>query len=256
VALKIKRVLITQPKPEADKSPYFEIAKKLKLQLEFKSFTDIVPYTSKEFRQEKINILQHSAIIFNSKNMVDLFFNLIKELRLEMPVEMKYFCVNEGTALYIQKYIQLRKRKVFYGKSTEKDLLSVLKTHPDENYLYLCSDLRKPEIPIFLKKNKIKFKEGVVCYTKSADLHEMNLNEFDLIAFFSAAAVKSLHDNFPKFKQEHIVIATFGESTAKAATDMKLSVGVNAPTPECPSMSMALESYITKNNKEAAKEKQ
>lgn len=255
MALKIKRILITQPKPETDKSPYFDLAKKLKLQLEFKNFTTILPYTSKEFRQEKISILQHTAIIFNSKNMVDLFFNLIKELRLEMPSEMKYFCVNEGTALYIQKYIQLRKRKVFYGKSTEKDMLSVLKSHADENYLYLCSDLRKPEVPNFLKKNKIKFKEGIVCYTKSADLKEMDLNSYDLIAFFSAAAVKSVKDNFPKFKQAEMIIAAFGEATAKAAKDVKLVVSVNAPTPDCPSMSMALEQFITKNNKEAAKEK-
>ncbi len=255
MTVKIKRVLITQPKPETDKSPYFDLAKKVKLQLDFKSFTEIVPYTSKEFRQEKISILTYTAIIFNSKNMVDLFFNLIKELRLEMPAEMKYFCVNEGTALYIQKYIQLRKRKVFYGKSTEKDLLSVLKAHPEEHYLYLCSDLRKPEIPSFLKKSKIKFKEGVVCYTKSADLKSMNLNDYDLIAFFSAAAVNALHDNFPKFKQVETVIATFGEATAKAAKDIKMKVGVLAPTPECPSMSMALELFITKNNKEAAKEK-
>ncbi|MCX6188829.1 MAG: uroporphyrinogen-III synthase [Bacteroidetes bacterium] len=255
MALKIKRILITQPKPETDKSPYFDLAKKLKLQLEFKNFTTILPYTSKEFRQEKISILQHTAIIFNSKNMVDLFFNLIKELRLEMPSEMKYFCVNEGTALYIQKYIQLRKRKVFYGKSTEKDMLSVLKSHADENYLYLCSDLRKPEVPNFLKKNKIKFKEGIVCYTKSSDLKEMDLNSYDLIAFFSAAAVKSVKDNFPKFKQAEMIIAAFGEATAKAAKDVKLVVSVNAPTPDCPSMSMALEQFITKNNKEAAKEK-
>ena len=255
MALKVKRVLITQPKPETDKSPYFDIARKLKLQLDFKSFTDIVPYTSKEFRQEKISILHHTAIIFNSKNMVDLFFNLIKELRLEMPPEMKYFCVNEGTALYIQKYIQLRKRKVFYGKSTEKDMLSVLKAHNDENYLYLCSDLRKPEVPNFLKKHKIKFKEGIVCYTKSADLKSMNLNDYDLIAFFSAAAVKSVNDNFPKFKQGNTMIATFGEATAKAAKDSKLVVIVNAPTPECPSMSLALEQFVTKNNKDAAKEK-
>ncbi len=255
MALKVKRVLITQPKPETDKSPYFDLAKKLKLQLEFKSFTDIVPYTSKEFRQEKISILQHTAIIFNSKNMVDLFFNLIKELRLEMPPEMKYFCVNEGTALYIQKYIQLRKRKVFYGKSTEKDMLSVLKAHADENYLYLCSDLRKPEVPNFLKKYKIKFKEGVVCYTKSADLKSMNLNDYDLIAFFSPAALKSLKDNFPKFKQADTIVATFGEATVKAAKDVKLTVSVIAPTPEYPSMSAALEVFITKNHKDAAKEK-
>lgn len=255
MALKVKRVLITQPKPETDKSPYFDLAKKLKLQLEFKSFTAILPFTSKEFRQEKISILQHTAIIFNSKNMVDLFFNLIKELRLEMPPEMKYFCVNEGTALYIQKYIQLRKRKVFYGKSTEKDLLSVLKSHPEENYLYLCSDLRKPEVPNFLKKQKIKFKEGVVCYTLSADLKSMNLNDYDLIAFFSAASVKSVKDNFPKFKQANTVIAAFGEATSKAAKEVKLKVSVNAPTPDCPSMSLALEQFITRNNKEAAKEK-
>ncbi len=255
MALKVKRVLITQPKPETDKSPYFDLAKKLKLILEFKSFTSILPYTSKEFRQEKINILQHTAIIFNSKNMVDLFFNLIKELRLEMPPEMKYFCVNEGTALYIQKYIQLRKRKVFFGKSTEKDMLSVLKSHADENYLYLCSDLRKPEVPNFLKKNKIKFKEGIVCYTQSADLKALNLNDYDLIAFFSAAAVKSVKDNFPKFKQATTVVAAFGEATAMAAKEVKLKVSVLAPTPDCPSMSMALEQFITKNNKEAAKEK-
>ena len=255
MALKIKRVLITQPKPETDKSPYFDVAKKLKLQLEFRSFTEIVPYTSKEFRQEKINILQHTAIIFNSKNMVDLFFNLIKELKLEMPPEMKYFCVNEGTALYIQKYIQLRKRKVFYGKSTEKDLLSVLKSHPDENYLYLCSDLRKPEVPNFLKKFKIKFKEGVVCYTKSAKLTDINLADFDLIAFFSPAAVTSVKDNFAKFKQGNIVFATFGKATAKAIEALGYKAQVTAPTPDCPSMSMALEAFITRNNKEAAKEK-
>ena len=255
MALKIKRVLITQPKPETDKSPYFDFAKKLKLQLDFRSFTEIVPYTSKEFRQEKISILQHTAIIFNSKNMVDLFFNLIKELKLEMPPEMKYFCVNESTALYIQRYIQLRKRKVFYGKSTEKDMLSVLKSHGDENYLYLCSDLRKPEVPNFLKKNKIKFKEGVVCYTKSANLNGLDLNEFDLVAFFSPASVNAVKDNFPKFKQANVVFATFGEATSKALKNLGYSVQVEAPTPECPSLSLALEQFITKNNKEAAKEK-
>jgi uroporphyrinogen-III synthase len=255
VAVKIKRVLITQPKPDSDKSPYFDLAKKLKLQLDFRSFTEIVPYTSKEFRQEKISILQHTAIIFNSKNMVDLFFNLIKELKMEMPAEMKYFCVNESTALYIQKYIQLRKRKVFYGKSTEKDLLSVLKSHGDENYLYLCSDLRKPEIPNFLRKNKIKFKEGVVCYTKSANLTDMDLSVYDLIAFFSHAAVNAINDNFPKYKQGNTLFATFGESTSKALKDLGYTVAVEAPTPECPSLSLALDQFITKNNKDAAKEK-
>ena len=247
--MKIKKVLITQPKPESDKSPYYEFAKKLKLQLEFRVFTEIVPFTLREFRNEKISILEHTTIIFNSKNMVDLFFNLCKDLKLEMPVEMKYFCVNEGTANYIQKYIQLRKRKVFYGKTTEKDLISVIKSHPDEKYLYLCSDNGKKDIPLFLKKNKIKFKEAVICKTVSADLKGLDLKEFDAIVFFSPASVKALIDNFPKHKQANTKIAAFGEATNKALVDAGFTVDIPAPTPECPSMSMAMEKYVLKANK-------
>jgi uroporphyrinogen-III synthase len=247
--LKVKSILVSQPKPENEKSPFYELAKKLNLKVDFRPFIEVSPIDSKEFKKQKINILEFTAVIFNSRNAVDNFFRVCSELKLEMPPEMKYFCINEGTAFYLQKYIVLRKRKVFHGKNTETELLDVIKNHPNETFLFPCSDIRKKEIPEFLERHKIKFKESIMFHTITSDLSDLKNIFYDVIVFFSPADVKSLFHNFPDFKQNNTRIAAFGLVTRKAIEDADLTVNIPAPTPESPSMVMALERYIIAANK-------
>ena len=247
--MKVKSILVSQPKPENDKSPFFDLAHKHHLKVDFRPFIQVDPIPAKDLKKDKINIPEFTAIILNSRNAVDNFFRVCAELKIEMKPETKYFCINEGMAYYLQKYIILRKRKVFYGKGDQKELLQLIKNHSSENYLYPCSDIRKPEIPDFLKKNKIKFREAVLYKTVSSDLSDLSNVNYDIIVFYSPADVKSLFDNFPDFKQNNTRIAGFGATTAKAILDAKLRLDIPAPTPETPSMVMALEKYVVAASK-------
>jgi uroporphyrinogen-III synthase len=247
--LKVKSILVSQPRPEGERSPFFDLADKLNLKIDFRPFIQVDPIAVKELRKEKINELNYTAVIFNSRNAVDNFFRVANEVKTEMPADMKYFCVNEGMAYYLQKYIVLRKRKVFYGKGSTKDLLDLIKAHSGENYLYPCSDVRAPLVPDFLKKNKIKFRESVLYRTVASDLSDLTHVNYDIIVFFSPSDIKSLFENFPEFKQNNTRIAGFGAVTQKAIEDAGLTVNIPAPTPETPSMVMALEKYVVEVNK-------
>ena len=246
---KIKSILISQPKPEGNKSPYFDLAKKLNLKIDFRPFITINPVHYKEFKVQKVNILDFTAIILNSRNAVDHFFRMCVELKLEMPADMKYFCVNDSIANYLAKYIQVRKRKVFTGKGTEIELLNEIKNHPTEKYLFACSDWRKPDIEKFMKKNKFQYKEALFYRIDSSDLSDLTHVNYDIIVFFSPADIRSLYENFPKFKQNKTLIASFGATTSKAIKDAKLAINISAPSPQYPSMVMALDKFIEVNNK-------
>ncbi len=246
---KIKSIIISQPKPESEKSPYFELAKRLGLKMDFRPFITVSPIGHKEFKTQKVNIADHTAIILNSRNSVDHFFRMCTELKIEMPPETKYFCVNDSIANYLSKYIQVRKRKVFTGKSTETELLNVIKNHPEENYLFPCSDWRKPDIEKFMKKNKFKYKEAFFYRIVSSDLSDLTNVNYDIICFFSPADIRSLFENFPNFKQNSTLIAAWGATTVKAITDASLKVNIMAPSPESPSMIMALDKFIETHNK-------
>jgi uroporphyrinogen-III synthase len=246
---KIKSILISQPKPEGTKSPYFDLAKKHNLKIDFRPFITVTPVHYKEFKTQKVNILDYTAIILNSRNSVDHFFRMCAELKLETPPEMKYFCVNDSIANYLAKYIQVRKRKVFTGKATEIELLNVIKNHPTEKYLFACSDWRKPDIEKFMKKNKFHFRESLFYRIVSSDLSDLTNVNYDIIVFFSPADIRSLFENFPKFKQNKTLIASFGATTSKAIGDAKLTVNISAPSVQYPSMIMALDKFVADHNK-------
>lgn len=247
MASKIKNVLVSQPKPaEIEKSPYFNLAKKYSLDVDYHKFIKIEGVSTKEFRKHRINILDHSAIIFTSRQAVDHFFVLAKNLRVEIPDSMKYFCISDSTAYYLQKYVQYRKRKIFHGKHNFADLIEVIKKHKDEKYLLPCSDIHKNEITKLLDKNNVKYTKAVIYKTLASDLSKLKINKYDLLVFFSPAGVKSLFKNFPEFEQNGSLIAAFGPTTAKAVRDMGLKLNIKAPTKTAPSMTMAIEEFIEK----------
>lgn len=247
---KVKTILISQNLPEAGKKNIFDdIATKCKVKIDYRSFIQVDPVPGREVRRNKVNILNHTAIIFNSKNAVDHFFRVVEELRVELPQDMKYFCLTEGIGLYIQKYIFLRKRKVFYPKTnTLNDFFNLILNHKTEKYLFPCSDIRKANIPDFFKKNKLNFVESTMYKTVSADLSDLENVFYDIIVFFSPADIKSLFENFPNFKQNNTRIAAFGDSTQKAIKEYNLFCNIPAPTKENPSIITALENYIKEVN--------
>lgn len=247
--LKVKSILISQPIPGDKRTIYHTLAEKLNLKLDFRPFIEVEPIPGRELRRQKVNILDHTAIILNSRNAVDNFFRVVEELKVDLPITMKYFCINEGISLYIQKYTVLRKRKVFYGKGTEKEFLAEIKKHAGENYLFPCSDIRKNTIPNFLIENNIQHKEAIFYKTITADLSDLADVYYDIIVFFSPADIKSLFENFPDFKQNNTRIAGFGATTDEAIREAGLVNNIYAPTPESPSMVSALEKYIVKANK-------
>jgi len=248
--LKVKSLLVSQPKPtETEKSPYHDLAKKYNLKIDFRQFIQIDGISAKDFRKKRINIAEHGAVIFNSKNAADHFFRMCSELRIPVPETMKYFCLSESIAFYLQKYVVYRKRKIFYGARTITDLLETIKKHKDEKFLLPCSNVHKDEIVDVLKQNNINFTRAVLYKTVTADLSDLAKVNYDVLVFFTPAGIKSLFKNFPKFKQNNTRIAAFGEATAKAVADAKLRLDIKAPTPAAPSMTMALEAYIKKANK-------
>jgi uroporphyrinogen-III synthase len=246
--MEVKSILVSQPQPSDDKSPYYTLARKYGIKIDFRPFIQVDPIEVKEFRKQKIDVLSHSAVIFTSRNAVDHFFNMCKELKIEMPVGMKYFCISEQTANYLQKYIVVRKRKIFTGSRTAQDLLEILKKHKNEKYLFPCSSIRKNDIPEFLETNGYQFNEAVIYETVASDLSDLDDVFYDIIAFYSPSGIHSLFVNFEDYKQNNTRIAAFGPTTAKAVKDASLILDIEAPLPNAPSMTGALELYIKRVN--------
>tara|TARA_Y100000782_G_scaffold115569_1_gene160325 strand:+ start:26559 stop:27308 length:750 start_codon:yes stop_codon:yes gene_type:complete len=247
--LKVKSILVSQPKPESDRSPYFDLAEKYKLKIDFRPFIHVEGVPAQEFRKEKIGILEHSAVIFTSRNAVDHFFRMAEEMRCNIPDTMKYFCISESTAYYLQKYVVYRKRKIFHGKQRFAELIDLIKKHKKEKFLLPCSDILKKEIPELLEKNKISYTKAVFYRTVCSDLSDLENVSYDMLVFFSPAGIESLFKNFPDFKQNKTRIAVFGPTTTKAVEQHGLRVDVLAPTQNAPSMTMAIENYIKEVNK-------
>jgi uroporphyrinogen-III synthase len=247
--LKIKKILVSQPKPSTPKSPYFDLSEKNNVKIDFRPFIQVEGVSSKEFRQQKINILDHTAVIFTSRTAIDHFFRICEETRVTVPDDMKYFCISEATAFYLQKYIVYRKRKIFHSTGKFPDLVEVIKKHKQEKFLVPLSDIHKPEIPNLLTKAKVKFTKAILYRTVSSDLSDLKDIDYDVLVFFSPSGIKSLLQNFPDFKQNDTLIASFGPATAKAVKEAGLRLDIQAPMPQAPSMTAALEMYIRKHNK-------
>jgi len=247
--LKIKSILVSQPEPNTVKSPYFDLAEKNNVKIDFRPFIQIKGVSAKEFRQTRIQILDHSAVIFTSRTAIDHFFKTSQDLRLTIPDSMKYFCVSEATAFYLQKYIVYRKRKIFYADGRFADLVNVMKKHKDEKFLVPLSDIHKQDIPEMLKNEGCNFTKAILYRTVSSDLSDLKKVNYDVLVFYSPSGIKSLFQNFPEFKQNSTCIASFGPTTAQAVREAGLRLDIEAPTAQAPSMTMALEQFIKKNNK-------
>ncbi len=245
---KVESILVSQPAPSNENSPYFDLADKFNIKVDFRPFIEVQSVDSKEFRKQKIDILSHSAVIFTSRNAVDNFFRICQDQKVEVPSDMKYFCIADQTAYYLQKYITIRKRKLFVGHRTATDLLEILKKHKNESFLFPCSDIRKNDIPDFLNINGYKWNEAVMYRTVASDLSDLDDVYYDIIAFFSPSGINSLFVNFPDFKQNKTRIAAFGPTTAKAVKEAGLILDIQAPLPNAPSMTGALEIYIKDAN--------
>ncbi len=254
MALNIKKVLVSQPKPASEKSPYFDIAEKYGVSIDFHPFIKVEALSSKEFRQQRISILDHSAVIFTARTAIDHFFQLCKELRLVIPDTMKYFCMTEAIAVYLQKYIVYRKRKVFFGTGKPEDLVTIIAKHAKEKYLIPLSDVHKEDLMSLLDAKKINYTKAIMYRTVSNEFAEDEKLDYDMLVFFSPAGIASLMKNFPDFKQGDIRIGCFGPTTAKAVRDAGFRLDMEAPTPEAPSMTAALDLYL-KQEKEAGKTK-
>lgn len=241
---------MSQPKPASEKSPYYDIAEKYGVKIDFRPFIKVESLSAKEFRLQKVSILDHTAVIFTSRHAIDHFFGLCTEMRIAIPETMKYFCVTEAVSLYIQKYIQYRKRKIFFGNTGKiEDLLPSIVKHNSEKYFVPMSDVHTDEIKNLLDKNKITHTEAVMYRTVSNDFQEGEAFDYDMLLFFSPAGVSSLKKNFPNFDQKEIKIGTFGSTTAQAVRDAGLRLDLEAPTVQAPSMTAALEMFIKETNK-------
>jgi len=247
MAVSIKKLLISQPKPETEKSPYFDIAERYGVEIDFRPFIKVEPLSAKEFRQQRIGILDYSAIVFTARTAIDHFFNLCEDLRITIPETMKYFCMTEAIAVYLQKYIIYRKRKIFYGHTGKtEDLVHVIGKHSKEKYLIPVSDVHKDDLMAQLTTKRIRYTTSVMYRTVSNDFAKDEKFDYDMIVFFSPAGISSLLKNFPDFQQNTIKIGCFGPTTAKAAQNAGLRIDLEAPTPEAPSMTAAIDLYLKK----------
>ena len=248
--MKIRNILVSQPQPsDFEKSPYAEIARKFCVNITFKQLIRIEGVPAKDFRKDRINILDYTAIIFTSKNAVDHFFRICKEMRVEVPETMKYFSISESTAYYLQKYVQFRKRKIFHSKENFSLLVELVKKHKNEKFLLPCSDVHKQDVPKMLEENKVVYKKAIIYRTLARDMSDTDISKFDMIVFFSPSGIKSLFKNYPEFKQGEMVIAALGPSVAKAVKDAELRLDIEAPTREAPSITSAIEQFLTKEAK-------
>jgi len=248
---KVKNILVSQPKPtEADKNPYFDLAKKHHVNVIFRQFIKVEGLTAQEFRSQRIEILDHGAVILTSKLAVDHFFRICNEMRVTVPESLKYFCINEQTAYYLQKYIQYRKRKIFFGHGTILDLVDVIRKNRAERFLLPASDVHKEKIVDLLDEIKITYTKAKFYKTVEADLSDIkSLDEFDILVFFTPVGIRSLKKNFPKFKQGNTRIAAFGHVTGLAVNNLGYRLDIFAPNPQTPSMTGALDAYIKEANK-------
>ncbi len=245
--MKVKNILVSQPEPaDIEKSPYGELCRKYNVKIDFHKFIKIEGISAKEFRLAKGSFHGHTAVILTSRHAVDHFFRMAKELRYEVPDSLKYFCISESTAYYLQKYVQYRKRKIFYGKQNFADLLDVIKKHREEKFLLPSSDIHKQSIFKMLDAEKINYTKAVIYRTVASNLSHLDLNKYDMMIFFSPAGIQSLKTNFPDYDQGVQLIAAFGKTTAKAIREAGLRLNIPAPTQSAPSMSMAVEEYLAK----------
>ncbi len=244
----IKKILITQPRPESDKSPYFELARKYSVELEFQPFIRLEGIPAREFRKQKIEIASHTGVIFTSRNAIDHFFRMCEEMKVSVSQDTKYFCITEAVALYLQKFILYRKRKVFYGADgTNKSMFDALNKHKNnERFIYVCSENQQDnEIVNYLKSNECEHSLAYMYRTQSNDVKELLTgHDFDVICFFTPSGVRSLFDNLPKFKQNTTVIGAFGGNTFKAVEEFGLELEIKAPLPQAPSMVAALDKFL------------
>lgn len=242
--MSIKTILVSQPKPEAEKSPYFDLAEKYKLKIDFRPFIHVEGIGAQEFRTQRVNISEHTAVILTSKNAVDHFFRISEEVRFTVPDSMKYFCISEAVALYLQKYVTYRKRKIFFGKQTIEELVETLKKHKNEKYLLPCSDILRDKIPETLSSQKVNYSKAMIYRTVASDLSDLEDVYYDMLVFFSPGGIESLLKNFPDFKQNTTLIAAFGPTTANAVVKNNMRLDVHAPMPNAPSMTAAIENFI------------
>ena len=247
--MKVKTILVSQPSPKSESSPYFELANKQKVKIDFRSFIHVEGASSKEIRVQKIDLSSFTAVIFTSRNAVDHFFRIADEMRFTVPDALKYFCESEAIAYYLQKYVVYRKRKIYVGKKTFPELSKLIKKHKSEKFLLPCSDKLKALIPQELNDLEVDWTKAVFYKTVVSDLSDLENVFYDILVFFSPSGIDSLFKNFPQFEQKNTRIAVFGNSTVKAAEEAGLKCNIKVPTPEIPSMTMALEKYILDVNK-------
>ncbi|MBI1782007.1 MAG: uroporphyrinogen-III synthase [Sphingobacteriales bacterium] len=242
----INKILITQPRPDSEKSPYFELAKKYSVNLDFHPFIRVEGVPAKDFRKQKIEIANYSAVVFTSRNAIDHFFRICEEMKVSVSQDTKYFCITEAVALYLQKFILYRKRKVFYGADgSNKSLFDVINKHKEnEKFLYPCSESLDNEITSWLKNHNCEFATPVLYKTVSNDVTAILKVEYDIICFFTPSGVKSLLENAPKYKQNGTLLGAFGTNTVKAIEEAGLTLHIKAPEPQAPSMVAALERYL------------
>jgi uroporphyrinogen-III synthase len=251
--MKIKKILVSQPQPDSEKSPYYDLAEKNNVKIDFRPFSHVLGVPCKDFRKQRIDILAHTAVVFSSKTAIDHFFRICGEMRISVPDTMKYFCVSESVAFYLQKYIIYRKRKIFHGNGMVNDLMELIMKHQEEKYLLPLSDQQNEELTILLDKQKVKYSKAILYQNVCLDISDLSIINYDLLVFFSPSSFKSLLKNFPEFQQNEIKIGSFGSSTAKAILEAGLRLDLQAPRPEAPSMIAALEQYIKEQNKNCRK---
>ncbi|MEC7770494.1 MAG: uroporphyrinogen-III synthase [Bacteroidota bacterium] len=247
--MKVKTILVSQPEPKVENSPYSRLIEKEKVKVDFIPFIHVEGVEAKDVRQQKIDLNNFSAIILTSRNAVDHFFRIAEEMRFKVPDSMKYFCQSEAVAYYLQKYVVYRKRKIYVGKRTFNELTPLIKKYKDEKFLLPSSDSLKPVVPQLLDEVGVNWTRGIFYKTVISDLSDLRNVYYDILVFFSPSGIESLMKNFPDFEQNNTRIAVFGNSTVKAATNAGLRIDIQAPTPETPSMTMALQKYITSVNK-------
>ena len=249
--MKVKTILVSQPEPKVENSPYFDLIDRQKVKIDFVPFIHVEGVSGKDVRSQKVDLAHYTAIILNSRNSVDHFFRIAEELRFKVPDSMKYFCLSEAVAYYLQKYVVYRKRKIYVGKRTFPELSPLIKKYKNETFLLPTSDKLKPAVPVILNDLNIEWKQATFYKTVVSDLSGLRDVFYDILVFFSPSGIESLFENFPDFEQKETRIAVFGNTTVKAAAEEGLIVNIQAPTPETPSMTMALAKYIkaVNNNK-------
>ncbi len=247
--MKVKTILVSQPEPKIENSPYSRLIDKQKVKIDFRPFIHVEGVSARDVRHQKIDLGKFTAIVLTSRNAVDHFFRVAEEMRFKVPDSMKYFCQSEAVAYYLQKYVVYRKRKIYVGKRTFKELLPLIKKYKDESFLLPSSDALKPAVPEALNSINISWERGVFYKTVVSDLSDLRNVYYDILVFFSPSGIESLFHNFPDFEQKDTRIAVFGNTTVKAVKEKGLRVDIAAPTPETPSMTMALQKYIDAVNK-------